>query len=190
MNTLKLLEDKIEAGFASSEDRETRIKLLQEVDKLDNFEALDSIQKARYDYMVTYSPLPNPSGLSEAERDLLEVDVSMDEVKAAAWDCGSDKAPGPDGFSFAFVKKFWNILKHDILEFVTMFFESRKMPPGANSSFISLIPKVSNPKVVDKIVSHEQSAFISGRQILGYKFESVFSVQFDSSSIYSNYEDP
>ncbi|GJR20209.1 putative RNA-directed DNA polymerase, eukaryota, reverse transcriptase zinc-binding domain protein [Tanacetum coccineum] len=127
-------------------------------------------------------------------RDLLEVDVSMDEVKAAVWDCGSDKAPGPDGFSFAFVKKFWNILKHDILEFVTMFFESRKMPPGANSSFISLIPKVSNPiyvkdfrpilligihykiiakilanrlsKVVDKIVSHEQSAFISGRQIL------------------------
>ncbi|GJS40561.1 putative RNA-directed DNA polymerase, eukaryota, reverse transcriptase zinc-binding domain protein [Tanacetum coccineum] len=68
------------------------------------------------------------------------------------------------------------------------------MPAGSNSSFITLIPKVSNPihikcfrpislinihykiiakvlanrlfKVVNKIVSHEQSAFISGRQIL------------------------
>ncbi|GKA04326.1 putative RNA-directed DNA polymerase, eukaryota, reverse transcriptase zinc-binding domain protein [Tanacetum coccineum] len=68
------------------------------------------------------------------------------------------------------------------------------MPQGANSSFFTLIPKVSNPihikdfrpisligihykiiakiladrlsKVIDKIVSKEQSAFIAGRQIL------------------------
>ena len=93
-----------------------------------------------------------------------------------------------------FVKKYWDILKSNIFEFVSTFFESRKMPPGSNSSFITLISKVKNPiyvkdfrpisligihykiiakvlanrlsKVVDKIVSHEQSAFISGRQIL------------------------
>ncbi|GKB88076.1 RNA-directed DNA polymerase, eukaryota, reverse transcriptase zinc-binding domain protein [Tanacetum coccineum] len=68
------------------------------------------------------------------------------------------------------------------------------MPNGANSSFFTLIPKVNNPtlitdfrpisligihykiiakilanrlsKVIDKIVSKEQSAFIAGRQIL------------------------
>ncbi|PWA89764.1 RNA-directed DNA polymerase, eukaryota, Reverse transcriptase zinc-binding domain protein [Artemisia annua] len=46
VNTLRLLEEKIEASNASHEDRESRIKLLQEVDKLDNLEAQDLIQKA------------------------------------------------------------------------------------------------------------------------------------------------
>nr|GFD46858.1 RNA-directed DNA polymerase, eukaryota [Tanacetum cinerariifolium] len=26
--------------------------------------------------------------------------VTKEEVKKAVWDCGSDKSPGPDGFSF------------------------------------------------------------------------------------------
>ena len=82
----------------------------------------------------------------------------------------------------------------DIYGFVSSFFETGKMPLGSNSAFITLLPKVSNPihihdfrpisligihykivakilenrlsKVVGKLVSHEQSAFISGRQIL------------------------
>ncbi|GJW39680.1 hypothetical protein Tco_0065525 [Tanacetum coccineum] len=32
--------------------------------------------------------------------------VTHEEIKEAVWDCGSSKAPGPDGFSFAFVKKY------------------------------------------------------------------------------------
>nr|GEW34466.1 RNA-directed DNA polymerase, eukaryota, reverse transcriptase zinc-binding domain protein [Tanacetum cinerariifolium] len=83
---------------------------------------------------------------------------------------------------------------HDIQEFVVSFFSSGKFPQGVNSAFITLIPKVSNPlfikyyspisliglhykivakilsnrlsKVIDSIISPEQSAFISGRQIL------------------------
>jgi hypothetical protein len=35
---------------------------------------------------------------------MLEEPPSLGEVRGAIWDCGSDKAPGPDGFSFAFVK--------------------------------------------------------------------------------------
>ncbi|GJX55797.1 RNA-directed DNA polymerase, eukaryota, reverse transcriptase zinc-binding domain protein [Tanacetum coccineum] len=31
------------------------------------------------------------------DRDFLESMVSMDEIKAAVWDCGSQKSPGPDG---------------------------------------------------------------------------------------------
>ncbi|GKD98852.1 putative RNA-directed DNA polymerase, eukaryota, reverse transcriptase zinc-binding domain protein, partial [Tanacetum coccineum] len=68
----------------------------------------------------------------------------MDELKAAVWGCGSEKVPGPDGYTFAFVKKYWDMLKVDILGFVNSFFSSRKMPPGSNSSFITLIPKVPN----------------------------------------------
>ncbi|GKA48843.1 RNA-directed DNA polymerase, eukaryota, reverse transcriptase zinc-binding domain protein [Tanacetum coccineum] len=107
---------------------------------------------------------------------------------------GSDKTPSPDGFSFAFVKRYWELLKSNIHEFVTTFFNTGRMPLGSNSSCITLIPKVSNPihindfrpisligthykiiakilanrlsNVVDNLVSHEQSSFISGRQIL------------------------
>ncbi|GJR95795.1 RNA-directed DNA polymerase, eukaryota [Tanacetum coccineum] len=118
----------------------------------------------------------------------------LEEIKEAVWDCGSSKAPGPDGYSFAFVKKYWGTIQKDLYDFVNLFFASCVMPNGANSLFFTLIPKVNNPtlitdfrpisligihykiiakilanrlsKVIDKIVSKEQSAFIAGRQIL------------------------
>ncbi|GKB32575.1 hypothetical protein Tco_0871976 [Tanacetum coccineum] len=52
MMALKNLNDKIEAGYASIEDRDSRIKLLHEIDKFDSFEAVDSIQKARIKWDV------------------------------------------------------------------------------------------------------------------------------------------
>ncbi|GKD89294.1 RNA-directed DNA polymerase, eukaryota [Tanacetum coccineum] len=134
------------------------------------------------------------SSINSHDHDLLEAVVSMEEVKVAVWDYGSDKTPGRDGFSFAFVKRYWELLKSDIHEFVTTFFNTGSMPLGSNSSCITLIPKVSNPihindfrplsligthykiiakilanrlsNVVDNLVSHEQSSFTSGRQIL------------------------
>ena len=110
-------------------------------------------------------------------------------------DCGSDKAPGPDGFSFQFLKRYWDLFKDDIKLFIyDFFFATARLPPGTNSSFITLIPKVKNPmfikdyrpisliglhykiiakilanrlaSVVRSLVSKEQSAFIAGRQIL------------------------
>ncbi|GKD53484.1 hypothetical protein Tco_1286871, partial [Tanacetum coccineum] len=38
------LDAKIEAGNATSEDRDHHLKLLQKIDKLDNLEVVDSIQ--------------------------------------------------------------------------------------------------------------------------------------------------
>nr|GEW78570.1 RNA-directed DNA polymerase, eukaryota [Tanacetum cinerariifolium] len=48
------------------------------------------------------------------ESSALECGVTMDEVKAAVWECGSQKAPSPDGFSFLFIKKYSEIFKYDI----------------------------------------------------------------------------
>ncbi|GJR92121.1 putative RNA-directed DNA polymerase, eukaryota, reverse transcriptase zinc-binding domain protein [Tanacetum coccineum] len=132
------------------------------------------------------------------ERNALEDNVSNEEIKAAVWDCGSQKAPGPDGFTFLFIKSYWELFKPDVEAAVRDFFDHFAMPKGANSSFITLIPKVANPihikdfrpisligvhykiivkilanrlaKVVDKVVSLEQSAFILGRQILDGPF--------------------
>nr|GEW35333.1 RNA-directed DNA polymerase, eukaryota, reverse transcriptase zinc-binding domain protein [Tanacetum cinerariifolium] len=52
--------------------------------------------------------------LSAEEIKELERPITIDEIKYAVWQCGSDKFPGPDGFSFKFVNKYWEIMKQDI----------------------------------------------------------------------------
>ncbi|GKE34268.1 hypothetical protein Tco_1453590, partial [Tanacetum coccineum] len=60
----------------------------------DKFQANDSL--------ITFLPISVTSGLTH-DRHLLEYVVSLDQINAG-YECGSDKAPDPDGFSFAFVK--------------------------------------------------------------------------------------
>ncbi|GJT10821.1 hypothetical protein Tco_0857863 [Tanacetum coccineum] len=38
-----------------------------------------------------------------------ELKVSKVKLKRAVWDCGTDKAPGPDGFTFGFYRRFWKV---------------------------------------------------------------------------------
>ncbi|GJY68394.1 RNA-directed DNA polymerase, eukaryota, reverse transcriptase zinc-binding domain protein, partial [Tanacetum coccineum] len=137
---------------------------------------------------------PFYKSLTNDQSSFLDSPISSNEIKAAIWDCGSDKSPGPDGFTFAFYKEFWNTIKDDVVTFVHHFFATGSLPRGCNNSFITLIPKVPNPMVasdfrpisligaqykiiakvlanrlacvIDTIISHEQSAFIKNRQIL------------------------
>ncbi|GJY55725.1 RNA-directed DNA polymerase, eukaryota [Tanacetum coccineum] len=75
----------------------------------------------------------------------LESSFSIDEVKAAVWDCSSSKSPGPDDVNFKLVKKYWDFIKFEFFNFIK-FFESRgRLARGCNASFIVLIPKVPDP---------------------------------------------
>nr|GEW44479.1 putative RNA-directed DNA polymerase, eukaryota, reverse transcriptase zinc-binding domain protein [Tanacetum cinerariifolium] len=132
--------------------------------------------------------------LTQNQSEFLERPFYRDEIKCAVWDCGGDKASGPDGFTFKFFTSFWELIEEDVVRFVHEFFRSYHFPTGCNSSFIALIPKVSNVKyvsdfrpisligcqykiiskllanrlstVIGKCVSYLQSAFIKGRNIL------------------------
>ena len=116
-----------------------------------------------------------------------------DEIKKAV-DCGVDRSPGPDGFTFRFLRHFWEILADYVMAFVQEFFDKPNFPMGCNSSFVTLIPKVDNPihindyrpisliglqfKIIVKLLTNrlvpvlhgiigmEQYAFIKSRQIL------------------------
>ncbi|GJT17712.1 putative RNA-directed DNA polymerase [Tanacetum coccineum] len=116
------------------------------------------------------------------------------KIKDAVWGYGSDEAPGPDGFTFKFIKKHWDLLENDIISYVKDFETSFYIPRGCNSSFITLVPKLEDPlfigdyrpisligcqykiiakvlanrlsKVISSVVGEVQMDFIKGRQII------------------------
>ncbi|GJU17261.1 RNA-directed DNA polymerase, eukaryota [Tanacetum coccineum] len=79
----------------------------------------------------------------------LENPITRDEIRKAVWGCGENKSPGPDGFTFDFFHKFWNIIGSDFCAAVEWFFDHSSFTRGCNSSFVSLIPKVQDPKFVN-----------------------------------------
>nr|GFC17573.1 putative RNA-directed DNA polymerase, eukaryota, reverse transcriptase zinc-binding domain protein [Tanacetum cinerariifolium] len=89
-----------------------------------------------------------PKQLNDDQQKEFESEVSNEEIKRAVWDCGTDKASGPDGFTFGFFRQFWNLIDNDVYEAVRCFFNHNDMPTGCNSSFIALIPKILDANLV------------------------------------------
>nr|GEZ77071.1 RNA-directed DNA polymerase, eukaryota [Tanacetum cinerariifolium] len=58
-----------------------------------------------------------PKKLLQYQADELEGHVSYDEIRKAVWDCGTNKSPGPDGFTFEFFKKEILSLKNKGFDF-------------------------------------------------------------------------
>lgn len=81
------------------------------------------------------------SQLNEGENLSLVEHFSEEEIKGAMWDCEGDSRPGPDGFNFAFLKNFWDLIKSKVCCFVQEFHANSKLPKGFRSSFVLLIPK-------------------------------------------------
>nr|GFC78457.1 RNA-directed DNA polymerase, eukaryota, reverse transcriptase zinc-binding domain protein [Tanacetum cinerariifolium] len=60
--------------------------------------------------------------LSDVQASDLERRVSRDEIRLAVWNCGENKSPGPDGYSFEFFRKYWNLVGSDLCDSVEHFF--------------------------------------------------------------------
>ncbi|GKC30738.1 RNA-directed DNA polymerase, eukaryota [Tanacetum coccineum] len=65
---------------------------------------------------------------SNEQSEELESGVSYDEIKKAVWECGSNKSPGQDGFSFKFFRKYWKLINVDVVAAVQDFFVTSKFP--------------------------------------------------------------
>lgn len=129
---------------------------------------------------------------SISREDKLDIEKPFEEkeLKEAVRSCGANKSSGPDGFRVEFYKRYWDLLKDELLEAYNEFAKHPKIPKGINAAFIILIPKTKNPllvkdfrlislvssiykilanrlkKVLPKIISKTQSTFIKERQIL------------------------
>ncbi|XVF73335.1 hypothetical protein PTKIN_Ptkin12aG0193100 [Pterospermum kingtungense] len=129
----------------------------------------------------------------ESARDL-EKPFSEEEVWEAVRNCDGNKAPGPDGFNFEFIKNHWEMLKDDIMNMMCNLHSSGEIDALINKSFITLVPKCDNPitlkdyrpisligclykilakvlairlqRVIGEVVGECQFAFTRGRQIL------------------------
>jgi len=116
------------------------------------------------------------------------------EIKEAVFSCYAEGAPGPDGLSFLFYQKFWNLIKADLIDMFNDFFKGDLDLSRLNFSLVTLIPKVgdaTNMKqfrpisllncsfkifsklltirlgpISQRIVNNSQSAFIKGKYIL------------------------
>nr|GFA50291.1 hypothetical protein [Tanacetum cinerariifolium] len=89
-----------------------------------------------------------PNRLRSEQAAELEVPITRDEIRNAVWCCGENKSPGPGGFSFEFFRKLWQVVGPDFCMAVEWFFDNAFFLIGCNSSFIALIPKSLDPKVV------------------------------------------
>nr|GFB44509.1 RNA-directed DNA polymerase, eukaryota [Tanacetum cinerariifolium] len=116
--------------------------------KLDGFSTFDKPVDNRIPFETTFS-----KQISRDQQIKLERMVTKEELKVAVWDCGTNKSPGPDGFTFGFFWHFWSILEEDVYEAVIHFFVHGDIPPGCNPSFITLIPKVPAANMVNRFGS-------------------------------------
>nr|GFC62486.1 RNA-directed DNA polymerase, eukaryota, reverse transcriptase zinc-binding domain protein [Tanacetum cinerariifolium] len=89
-----------------------------------------------------------PRHISNDQQVELERDLTKEELKLAVWDCGTDKSPGPDGFTFGFYHHFWSLIEQDVFDAVNHFFIHGDIPKGGNPSLITLIPKVPAANLV------------------------------------------
>ncbi|XP_016168269.1 uncharacterized protein LOC107610781 [Arachis ipaensis] len=86
--------------------------------------------------------------ISEEDSIALEMLLSPEEVKEAVWDCESSKAPGCDGYNMNFIKKCWTDIGSDFTAAVLGFFQSSRLPPDANITWVALAPKFTGAKKI------------------------------------------
>ena len=132
--------------------------------------------------------------LSVEQNGGLVAPFSLEEIEVVVMESDGDKSLGPDGFNFAFVKRFWYLMKNEVRIMFDQFYANEVLPKALLSYFVALIPKINSPQelkdfrpisllgclykllakvlakrlagVMYSIISSNQSAFLKGRNLV------------------------
>lgn len=72
-----------------------------------------------------------------------EKPFTEEDVKNVIWHFGTNKAPGPDGFTMEFFKASWEVIKLDLMRVVKEFETTSSLDWRMNCTSLKLIPKVA-----------------------------------------------
>ncbi|GAU33007.1 hypothetical protein TSUD_358740 [Trifolium subterraneum] len=87
--------------------------------------------------------------LSKENNSFLTAPFTLEEIERVVKDCDGSKCPGPDGFNFAFIKEFWELMKFEVRILFDQFHGNNCVPKCLMSYFLTLIPKVKSPQSLD-----------------------------------------
>ncbi|GKD15747.1 hypothetical protein Tco_1200154 [Tanacetum coccineum] len=145
---LEDVEAIIDNGNGNEEVVNKRAEIVNNLQSIDTLHSLETAQKVKVkwvkrEFFIHFSKRfckPDPRRaliqmkyqkcLSLEQRTELESEVTNDEIKRAVWDCGTDKAPSPHGFTFGFYRRFWYIIESDVYDAVKHFFTYEDIPKG------------------------------------------------------------
>jgi len=86
-------------------------------------------------------PQIRASKLTEEERVNLDSPLFIEELDKALKQVNLKSAPGIDGYSYRFIKKFWSIFRFPLFECATESLETGVMPESFLTAQIKIIPK-------------------------------------------------
>ncbi|WOL07573.1 hypothetical protein Cni_G16317 [Canna indica] len=129
--------------------------------------------------------------ISNGEAKEMEKDLTMKEIRRAAFSLWREKSPGNDGYILELYLNNWDIVKENLKAEISTFMTSNILPEGWNNTVLTMIPKKENAKeigdfrpialcnnmykilakiimniirpVLEKIISPAQSAFVPNR---------------------------
>nr|GEY69108.1 reverse transcriptase [Tanacetum cinerariifolium] len=97
-----------------------KIFVVEKTQQHNSIDSLEAAQKSKVRWAIEADQFTNRLSL-EQQADL-ERNVSNEEIKSAIWDCGMNKSPSLDSFTFEFFRRYWKLLEHDIVQPLKNFF--------------------------------------------------------------------
>jgi hypothetical protein len=85
--------------------------------------------------IVTHTIISS-SMLTNDECNLLDSPLTIDELDTSIEKCNMRSAPGIDGFSNAFIKKYWQFFRFHLLNYATECFRKKKLTANFRSASI------------------------------------------------------
>ncbi|XP_026383920.1 uncharacterized protein LOC113279438 [Papaver somniferum] len=185
---LTTAEEKVMATTLASDNNPSDINLLNKL-----VTARGEYDIATNNYHTFLRDKARHNWIQQDDNCLLEQIPDVDEIKTTVFELNQDGAPGPDGFTGVFYRATLDIISYNLVDAIQFCWQNNLIPSGMNSYFLVLIPKLKGAKnaknfrpiglsnfclkiitkiitvrlskLMHKIISPQQFAFIKGRNI-------------------------